>query len=100
MSERGLKDEIFVRSAYEEIEDIETYNLFHQAYVQGIDDSEVQASAHAAFVTAVNIYHAKGFIEERYIQSAAEAKTVRQVRDLIDELDPFIEDYIKKLNNN
>lgn len=98
MTHHFLDDERFVQAAYREIEGITLNNIFTQSFVQGQDDSDIQLSPHAAFVTAVNIYHSKGLLEESYIYRAVEAKTSKQIRDLVDEMYPNVKEYLEQAN--
>jgi hypothetical protein len=78
--------EDFVNRAYQEIDGINRTSLFTEQTVHIPDDQEIDKSSHAAFVTAINIYHAKGLLEEKYIYKALESTSSKDVRSLIKEL--------------
>lgn len=84
--DRGIKDEGFVRRALEIARNEDGRWIAHQSHFNGLKDSELEPSVHAALVTAVAIWVQHQKFDEAEIKNALEAKTVGAARELIDRL--------------
>ncbi|MEA3642431.1 MAG: hypothetical protein VBE63_21165 [Lamprobacter sp.] len=84
--DRGIKDEGFVRRAFEVAENEHGRWIANQAYFNHDANSTLEPSVHAALVTAVSIYVQKYDWNEIEIQNALSSNTVGAARDLIDRL--------------
>jgi hypothetical protein len=85
MTDRGIKDEAFVRRALSEATHDMGRWIAHQDCFNGLAESILQPSVKAALVTSVAIFAEKypTFTEDD-VEKALEVKTIREARSLID----------------
>lgn len=87
---RGIKDEGFVRHAFDIAKNEDGRWIANQSCFNGNPDSVLQPVVHAALVTSVAIYVEKLKLEEVEISNVLQVKTVGQARALIDRLSDLI----------
>lgn len=86
MSDRGTKDEAFIGDAFKGV--VDRRDIADQSLYNGYMKDEIPSGQRAVFITAVKIYNKQNILNDQDVDSAVEAKTYGDVRDLIDEFHP------------
>ncbi|MEY8216586.1 MAG: hypothetical protein RPR97_19145 [Colwellia sp.] len=82
--ERGVKDEGFVRGAFNIVDGEDGRWIAHQDYFNGYDSDELALAVRAALVTATNIYAQKDKLPESAVEEALNVQTRGEARAFID----------------
>lgn len=85
-NDRGVLDEAFIGAAYEGI--LDRREIAEQTLYNGHIDDQIPQGQLAVFITAVKIYNKQKILSDKDVDSAVEAKTYGDVKNLIDEFHP------------
>ncbi|CAE6950998.1 MULTISPECIES: hypothetical protein [Vibrio] len=88
--DRGIRDEGFVRRAFDEVKGEDGRWIANQGAFEGSDSDVLDPVTHAAFVTSASIYNQHGKLPDGAVTEAVAAKSIGEVRAFIDKYSSFI----------